>query len=314
MIDSDTSGGSTDGLACPIDFSARSGEGLHFGLSLGGGGIFFVAWQVAYLFEMAKQGVDLAGAQRVVGTSAGSLVAAIFGAGHLTRFEKTISVFSKVPKLVGMLAPAGSLEASQQHALELFTSAQSSGADTIRAIGHAALAAHTPSASRMDRNIGLMLLSRKWPMPSLHITCVDTHTGERCIITKDAGVPISRAVAASSAVPGLFSPQPILDRRCMDGGVSGSGTHLDLLAGSDRVVVLSLAGGSVTDVGVMTQNPHSFADELAALKESGSQLLVRSPETVDITKLMDPHAVPEAIAMGRRQAAADAVAVREFIA
>ena len=43
---------SPDGLAVPRDFGARRGDGLHLGLSLGGGGIFFVAWQVTYLREL----------------------------------------------------------------------------------------------------------------------------------------------------------------------------------------------------------------------------------------------------------------------
>ena len=58
---------------------------------------------------------------------------------------------------------------------------------------------------------------------------------------------VARAVAASSAVPGLFTPQPILDRRCMDGGVSGTGTHLDLVAGARRAVVLHLTDGAGAD-------------------------------------------------------------------
>ena len=50
-------------------------------------------------------------------------------------------------------------------------------------------------------------------------------------MTDATDTSLSRAVAASSAVPGIFAPQAIGDRRCMDGGVSGPGTHLDLLAG-----------------------------------------------------------------------------------
>ena len=78
-----------DGLAVPIDFGARHGEGLELGLSLGGGGLFFVAWQVSYLHALGHQGVDLTGAARVVGTSAGSMVAAILEAEHLGRCART---------------------------------------------------------------------------------------------------------------------------------------------------------------------------------------------------------------------------------
>ena len=47
-----------------------------------------------------------------------------------------------------------------------------------------------------------------------------------------------RAVAASSAVPGLFAPQRLGDRRAMDGGVSGSGIHADLVAAPEAVEVV----------------------------------------------------------------------------
>ena len=303
-----------DGLARPIGFDARSGEGLHLALSLGGGGIFFVAWQVAYLHELADRGIDLRGADRVVGTSAGSLVAAILEAGDLGRFEREVTLFARTPALVSALAPSGSLRGSQQRALSAFIAAQDAQPDTIRAIGHDALAAATPSAAKMVRSVSLVLLRRRWPSSTLHITCVDTYTGERCVIDASAGIPIARAVAASSAVPGIFSPQPIGDRRCMDGGVSGSGTHLDLVAGADRVVVLSLLDGHGDGAGGMTQAPSAYRTELAALEATGSRVFVRSPESVDLTRLMDPRAVPEAIALGRRQAAADADDLRRFIA
>ena len=117
---------------------------------------------------------------------------------------------------------------------------------------------------------------------------------------------VARAVAASSAVPGLFTPQPILDRRCMDGGVSGTGTHLDLVAGARRAVVLNLTDGAGAQTGALTSTPTAVVDELAALEASGTEVFHRMPETMDILTLMDPAAVPDAIAMGERQAAADA--------
>ena len=305
---------SPDALAVPTDFSAQRGSGLHFGLSLGGGGLFFVAWQVTYLHEMATRGVDLSGAQRIVGTSAGSMTAAILQNDSIGRFDKQLGVMAKIPALVAKLAPASDFSPSQLRALELFGGATDASTETLRRIGGAALAAATPSPSVMERNSGLVLLSRTWKSPALHITCVDTYTGERCVITRDSDIPVARAVAASSAIPGVFSPQPIGDRRCMDGGVSGSGTHLDLVAGAERVVVLSLIDGSATVVGGMTQAPGAFHSELEELRASGSELFLRSPETMDIARLMDPKAVPDAIAMARRQAAADADALREFLA
>jgi NTE family protein len=301
-----------DGLAVPRDFDARYGAGLRRGLSLGGGGLFFVAWQVAYLQELAQRGIELGGAQKVVGTSAGSLVSSVLEAGNLGRLHKELSVLARVPKVIGALAPAGRLNPSQERARDLFGFAEDCEPGTIRAIGHAALAARAPGPSVMPRNVGLILASRRWPSPALNITCVDAYTGERCVVTQSARVPVTRAVAASSAVPGLFTPQPILDRRCMDGGVSGTGTHLDLLAGCERVVVLALTDGEGFEQGMMTSAPGAIAAELAALRASGSEVFVRMPESMDPMKLMEPTAVPDAVAMGRRQAAADADTLRSF--
>ncbi len=304
---------SADGLAVPIDFGARHGDGLHLGVSLGGGGVWFVAWQTAYVRELARLGVDLAGAQRVVGTSAGSLVGSLLEAGHLGRFERELTALARVPKLVSALAPASTLSPSQQRALDLFVACDDPTPAAITAIGHAALVARTPSAARMARNASLMLLARRWPASSLHLTTVDAHTGERVVLTERAGVSIGRAVASSSAVPGIFSTQPIGERRCMDGGVSGSGTHLDLIAGAERVVVLALVDPSVAHTGTMTQAPGALGRELDATRAAGSEVFVRTPDSVDLTRLMDPRAVPGAITMGRRQARSDAPSLRDFL-
>jgi NTE family protein len=302
-----------DGLALPRDFAAGYGEGLASGVSLGGGGVFFVAWQVAYLATLAEHGVDLAGAPRVVGTSAGSLVSSVLESGHISRFRKEVSFLAKAPKLVGALAPAGKLHPSQERARDLFFLAQDAEPETVKAIGYAALAARAPADSVMPRNVAVVLKSRRWPADALHITCVDTYTGERCVITREHGVPVTRAVAASSAVPGLFTPQPILDRRCMDGGVSGTGTHLDLLAGAQRAVVLNLTDGAGAETGAMTSGPSSFLDELATLEGGGTKVFQRQPEKIDLLTLMDPAAVPDAVAMGQRQATADVAELRAFL-
>lgn len=292
--------------ALPRDFGARRGEGVDRGLSLGGGGLFFVAWQVGYLQTLANRGIRFDRSERVVGTSAGSLVASALTAGRLRRLHSEVTLLARAPGLVSALAPASSLVPSQNRALELFLSATDAEPETVRAIGHAALAAMTPRAEATRRNFSLVLGPGGWPSDSLHITCVDTYTGERCVVTAATGVTPARAAAASSAVPGVFAPQPIADRRCMDGGVSGSGVHLDLLAGSRRALVLSLTDGSQMDEGMMTLDPIEGKQELEDLKASGTDVMVRVPEEVDLLNLMSPSAVPGALAMGARQAVADA--------
>ena len=313
--DLDPEGGvGSDGLAMPRDMSAGYGDGLGCGLSLGGGGLYFVAWQVAYLSRLGELDVELGGADRVVGTSAGSLVSSVLEAGNLGRLHTELKVLSRLPKVLAALAPASELKPSQIRARDMFGLAESAEPELIREIGRAALAAQAPPPSVMPRNIGLILASRRWPSSALHLTCTDTYTGERCVLTGSHGVRVARAVAASSAVPGLFSPQPILDRRCMDGGVGGSGVHLDLLAGASRAVVLCLTDGAGVDKGSMTTAPGSIVAEVEALQDTGTKVFFRTPESMDLERLMDPAAVPDAIAMARRQADADAAELRTFLA
>jgi NTE family protein len=299
-------------IALPRDFDAGYAAGLDHGLCLGGGGIFFVAWQIAYLHGLAAEGLDVSGAERVVGTSAGSIVATALLGGRLGWVHKELSLLANRPALVSALAPASKLAPSQLLALELFAQADNSRPETLRAIGHAALAAATPPPGAMRRNIALILGLRAWPSPRLNISCVDTFTGERCIITDKTGVLAPLATAASSAVPGLFAPQRIGDRTCMDGGVSGSGTHLDVLAGTRRALVLTLSDGSDLLEGALTNAPGDIEAEIAALAATGTEVEVRVPEATDPDELMSPAAVPKAIDMGHRQARADAAALARF--
>lgn len=300
-------------LAVPLSFDRRYGAGLDRGLVLGGGGLFFIAWQVAYLDTLARAGVSLAGAQRVVGTSAGSLIAAVLTSGGIGRFSRIVTLLSRAPALTARLAPASQLSGSQQRAMDLFRQAADSEPETIRAIGRAALAAAATPAASMRRTARLMIASHRWPAESLRVTTVDAYTGERIVVDHRAKVPIATATAASSSVPGLFAPQLVGDRFCMDGGVSGSGTHSDLVAGADRVVMISLSEAFPSPrPGGMTQRPGGYQQELDNVQASGSKVLVVGPESADLTTLMDPREVPAALAMGRRQAQADVDRVREF--
>lgn len=299
-----------DGLAWPIDMAARRGAGLDRALVLGGGGLYFIAWQVGYLHAAARDGLALAAAERIVGTSAGSVVATCVAGGHVGRLHAQLAALSKAPALLSALAPSTRLRPSQQRAVDAFAAATDSEVDTIREIGRRALAAVTVEPGRMRTSLQVAVQAVAWPSDRLHVTCVDAYSGERCVITAGARVRPARAAAASSAVPGLFPPQPIGDRRCMDGGVSGSGLHTDLVAGARRVIVLSL--GDARSPAGMTSPAGSVPAELARLEATGTAVLVRSPGEVDREALMSPDAVPDALRAGAALAQADADALRAF--
>ena len=213
-----------------------------------------------------------------------------------------------------MLTPATGLRPSQSRALRLFSEAADASAETLRGIGFAALAAQGESATRFRESVGLVLGpgSGTWPAGSLSIVTVDAYTGERLVLTSAAGVSAARAVAASASVPGLFDPQPVHDRKCMDGGVSGSGTHSDIVAGAGRAVVISLGASNPPEKAWGTLSAGSFAREMQALAGAGTQAVARGPRKVDSATLMSPKSVPGALAMGDEQAHEDAATIGEF--
>jgi NTE family protein len=289
-------------IAVAQDFAARYGEGVHRGLSLGGGGLFFIAWQTAYLHKLASEGLRVDSADCVVGTSAGSLVASALLGGRLRRIHTEMSLLARYSKIFSRLMPNPTLQPSQQRALDLMSGARNNDIATLRAIGHAALGANVPSSKAMRRSVNVMVGVKRWPSKALKITCVDAFTGERCVVSTETNASVRDAIAASCSIPGFSSPQAIGDRLCMDGGVSGTFVHLDLLAGARKVLVLALSDGMEE---MPTIAPGAAKKELELLAASGTEVMLRVPEHFENDDLLSPEAVPKALAMGTRQASAD---------
>jgi NTE family protein len=291
---------------------ARYGRGIERGLVLGGGGIWFVAWQTGYLRRLEELGLQLGLADRLVGTSAGSIVASILAGEKLAGFGRTVDLLTRAPGLLARMAASGPLEPSCERALDSFRDARDCDPQTLREIGFAALAARTPTAEVTARNFSVILRMRRWPSSRLHITCVDAFTGERIVVTRSAAVPLARAAAASSAVPGIFAPQPIQDRKCMDGGVAGTGVHLDLVAGARRALVISLVDGSEPDLAWGTMTPETIRQEFADLQASGTEALRIVPRTQVPEDVMDPRLAVSAVQEGVAQADDDITLLRDF--
>jgi len=299
-------------IALPRSMDARYGRGIERGLVLGGGGIWFVAWQTGYLRRLEELGLQLGLADRLVGTSAGSIVASILAGEKLAGFGRTVDLLTRAPGLLARMAASGPLEPSCERALDSFRDARDCDPQTLREIGFAALAARTPTAEVTARNFSVILRMRRWPSSRLHITCVDAFTGERIVVTRSAAVPLARAAAASSAVPGIFAPQPIQDRKCMDGGVAGTGVHLDLVAGARRALVISLVDGSEPELAWGTMTPESIRQEFADLQASGTEALRIVPRTQVPDDVMDPRLAVSAVQEGVAQADDDITLLREF--
>jgi NTE family protein len=244
-------------------------------LVLGGGGVTGVAWELGLLAGLAELGVDLTDADLVVGTSAGSVVGAdvTSGVGLAELYEAQLA------------PPAGEITAR----LELKVIAKLSWAmfgsrDPVKArarIGKMALASRTVSEAERRKVIAARLPVHDWPDSKLLIAAVDAESGEFTVFDAASGVGMVDAVGASCAVPGVWPPVTIGERRYVDGGMR-SAANVDLAAGYERVVVVApLTRGfghmqsvarQVAGLGTEVQTAVVEPDE-AALKAIGRNVL-----------------------------------------
>ena len=218
-------------------------------LVLGGGGVTGIAWELGVLTGLAEAGVDLTGADFVVGTSAGSVVGA-----QITSGAPLHELFDR------QLQPPGSERVARmtrgtlaRYAWAMLLS-RGRDQDFRRRVGALALRAEaaglTPSEEERLAVIRSRLVSQEWPQRPLVVTAVDAESGEFRTFDRDAGVPLVAAVAASCAVPAVYPPVTVGGRRYIDGGMR-SAANADLAQGHERVVVLApivRGAGPVTSV------------------------------------------------------------------
>jgi NTE family protein len=268
-------------------------------LVLGGGGVTGVAWEIGLLAGLAEHGVDLAPADLIVGTSAGSVVGAGVAAG-----EDLEAMYA------GQLAPPEGLPSARMGLVNTvrFVGIMVGTRDAVRArvrMGRLALRAKTEPESVRRTVFERRLADRPWP-GQLKVTAVDALTGEFTVFGADGPATLLDAVGASCAVPGIWPPVTIGGRRYIDGGMR-SAANADLAAGYERIVVVApIAQG----FGHMT----SVGRQAAALAQAGAQVLVLSPDEAAARAIgrnvLDPARRAASARAGREQAAAEAGRVR----
>ena len=278
-------------------------NGQRTALVLGGGGITGIAWEVGVLAGLAEAGVDLTGADLVVGTSAGSVVGAQLTSGA----DLEVLFARQLEPPTGEQAARMTRAALARYAWAVL---RSRGDDVgfRRRVGTLALAAEqaglTPTEQERLDVIGSRLVSREWPDRDLRVTAVDAETGEFRVLDRTSGVPLLQAVAASCAVPGVYPPVTIDGRRYVDGGMR-SAANADLAEGYDRVVVLAPIPRGVGPLASVDAQVTGMVARVAVVSpdEAARRAIGRN--------VLDPAARAGSARAGRAQAAGVAAAVTE---
>jgi NTE family protein len=256
-------------------------------LVLGGGGVAGIAWITGVLLGLSDEGVDLYGTSDVlIGTSAGATVAAQVASG--TPLDDLFQRQVDAARQVKELAPDPQLLGPMRAALpELFR--VSDLVERRLRIGDLAASATTVAEGERRAVIAARLPAHEWPDRLLKIVATDIATGEPRIFDRLSGVDLVDAVAASSAVPGMWPPVTIGEHRYMDGGVSSS-DNADLAAGCETIVVISPMGRA----GVMLPSSFSLSTQIDELQQLGARIRVIEPDDAARQAIGDNRLSPTA--------------------
>jgi NTE family protein len=265
-------------------------------LVLGGGGVGGIAWITGLLTGLADAGQDVTGADVIVGTSAGSAVAAQLGSG--------LPLEELYARQVDPALQAAEIMAEMD--LDAFAAeigaalgAAAGVPEMRRLVGRFALRAETVPEARRRAVIESRLPSHGWPARTLRIVAVDAESGQQRVFDNECGVSLVDAVAASCAVPGVWPPVTIDGRRYVDGGVR-SIANADHAAGASRVLV-------VVPMGSVEPFPSDVPLERSVeeLRARGAQVAVVEPDEASRAAIganpLDPSTRRPAAEAGRAQ-------------
>ncbi|MFJ4526338.1 patatin-like phospholipase family protein [Streptomyces sp. NPDC088810] len=268
-------------------------DGMHDldrALVLGPGGRLGTAWTAGLTVGLRGFGVDLGEADLIVGTSAGAIVGAVLATGQDPARLATVRRSANASS-----APHRPDPAVTGAVFAVLGDPGLDPAEARRRVGRIALETVDAEAeNQLIAQRAALIAADSWPRRPLLIPAVDAESGEPIVWDATSGVPLVRAVAASSAFPGIEPPVAIDGRRYLDGALR-AGTNTDL-AGDARMVV-------VVDP-LAHRHPHPAADGAHILAPDSAAVRLLDAEQ------SDPDAWKAAYQAGGAQASAAAEGLR----
>ncbi|WP_266170151.1 patatin-like phospholipase family protein [Dyella subtropica] len=294
--------------------------GRERALVLHGGGSAGHAWEIGIVAGLFGAGLDVTEADLIIGTSAGSTVAAQITS--VSPAELLAAILSAAPQQStgpggpgGGRVPMGAAANHMEITSRIIATAEDA-ADMRRRMGAAALDMDAASGgadqARWRTVVAARLPSQHWPERPLLITAVNAHTGEPAVFDRHRGVDLVDAVAASTSNGFGVPPYRIGDSRYIDGGYRRN-ENADLATGYARVLVLSPFGGR-------SRHPLEWGMQLAAqvdeLRAGGSRVETIFPDSDSLNafgaNMMDLSTRPPSARAGYRQGIALAEQIIEF--
>ena len=278
-------------------------------LVLGGGGPVGIAWEAGLLAGLAEGGVAAAEADFITGTSAGSVVGALVAMGRAPG-EIAGPIIAEadrprpIPQQVSEDRPGAPNMMVLMQKMQEVAAGVRDPEEVRREIGAFSLAAATVDEEAFIGGFGRQLAEAGegvWPGRAYACTAVDCETGAFVVWNAESKVPLSRAVASSCSVPGVFPAITINGRKYMDGGMR-SATNADLAKGYDKalVVAVRLMGG---ELGERMMAP--LERELKVIRDAGGEVQLITPDEASMAgfggNLMNPRNRPAAAKAGLDQ-------------
>jgi NTE family protein len=271
-----------------------------------------IAWEAGVVAGLDEQGLKVADADLIVGTSAGSVVGSQLALGKTP--AEIVAMVSEPVERDGMLDAADLDLDALGKIFTKWATAPSFTQEVCAEIGALAAAARTIPEEQW---IGPFLERAVdgWPDRPLKVTAVDVGDGSFVAWDRESGADLGRAVASSCTVPGLFAPVTINGRRYMDGGVR-SIASADLAAGYDRVLIIAPISTQPEGIGPVVLR--DLKAEIAELERGGTSIEAVLPDAATLAvfgpNMMDPSLREPSLREGLRQGREAAERVRTLLA
>lgn len=279
-------------------------------LALSGGGHYGIAFHIGYLKGLFDKGLDLRTVDYIIGTSAGSQVSTTVS----SMIDWDTIWQEQIIEKVNETTPISDKEMGELfQEFDQLAKESKSTKDWVDGMGK--ISKNTQPHVSLDIRRD-MIRNRLGSVPlewndKLNIVATELETSERKVFNAQSDVALIDALAASSALQGVWQPIPINGYHYYDGG-SYSMENPDVVDDADKVIVLT------TNLPIET--PYALDQLVEQMKADGKDVYVVKPsdEVVSILQAYQYNTVNadmrEEIAQAAiKQGAADYEQLKTFL-